>query len=90
MGGEVLHQLNLFVGKGTDFLAVHRDSADQFIVFQHWDGDQRPYAPKLDSSDGNWVAFLDVEFVRSQISDVNRRFGRQHPIEKVSATETDR
>ena len=31
LGGEVLDQLNLLVGKGTNFLTVDGDGADQLV-----------------------------------------------------------
>ena len=41
-------QLDLLVGKGTNFLAVHGERADQFVLLQHRDSQNRPYAPKFD------------------------------------------
>ena len=32
--GEVLHQLDLLVGEGEDFLAIHSERTDQFVVLQ--------------------------------------------------------
>ena len=41
LGGEVLHQLDLLVGEGPDLLAVDDDGADQFVVLEHRDTDNR-------------------------------------------------
>ena len=70
LGGEVLHQRNLFVGEGSNFLAVHTESADQFVLLQHWHHQNRPYAPKFDTCDDPRIA-ISVGFLRAQISDVN-------------------
>jgi hypothetical protein len=35
LGGEVLHQLNLFVGEGADLLAIEHDGANQLLVLKH-------------------------------------------------------
>ena len=37
LGGEVLHQFDLFVCEGTNLLAIDGESADQLIFLQHWD-----------------------------------------------------
>ena len=37
LSGEVLHQLDLLVGEGADFLAVHSEHTDQFVLLQHRD-----------------------------------------------------
>ncbi|MFZ0151682.1 MAG: hypothetical protein WAM72_25695, partial [Xanthobacteraceae bacterium] len=38
LGGEVLHQRNLFIGERPDFGAVDKNGADQHIVLEHRHG----------------------------------------------------
>ena len=33
---KFFNQFDLLVGKGANFLAVHDDRANQFVIFQHW------------------------------------------------------
>ena len=35
LGGEILHQLDLLVGEGPDFLPVNDDRADQLVLLEH-------------------------------------------------------
>src|SRR5262249_39526288 len=49
--GEVGDQLDLLVGKGAYLLAVDGDDANQFVLFEHWDGQESPRAKNLDSRD---------------------------------------
>ena len=37
LGGEVLHKLDLLVGKGTNFLARQGERTDEFVLFKHGD-----------------------------------------------------
>jgi hypothetical protein len=46
LGGEILHQLDLFVGEGPNLLTVDDDGANQRILFEHWHDDARPCAAK--------------------------------------------
>ena len=45
---KFVHQLDLLVGEGTNFLAINGECADQFVLLQHRDGESRPYAAKFD------------------------------------------
>src|SRR5262249_4963387 len=49
--GEIGDQLDLLVGKGAYLLAVDGDDANQFVLFEHWDGQESPRAKNLDSRD---------------------------------------
>ena len=86
LSGEVLHQLDLLVSKGANFLAEHGERTDKFVVFQHRDGEKRPHTAKFDSCDCSRVLF-QCRARMQQIDDVDRHLGRHHPTEKVSATE---
>src|SRR5262249_5866072 len=44
---EVRDERYLLVGKGTDFLAVDRECADQFVLFEHRYGAQCPDAAEF-------------------------------------------
>ena len=48
LGGEGRDQLDLLVGEGTNFLAIHDERTDQFVLLQHWNSQNRPHAPKFD------------------------------------------
>ena len=71
-------QLDLLVGKGTNFLAVHCERADQFILLQHGHRENGPHTPEFDAGDKCRMPFLDVSPFCCEIGDVNHRFGRQH------------
>ena len=45
--GEVLHQRDLFVGKGPNLLAVDGDGADQLIFLEHRDHDEGTRSAKV-------------------------------------------
>src|SRR5262252_4757991 len=53
LSGEILYKRNLLVGEGPDLLAIDGDSADQHIVFEHRNGDQRSCAAER----GRWAGF---------------------------------
>ena len=74
LGGEVLHELDLLVGKGTNFLAGHGKRADQFVLLQHGDSQNRPYPSEFDGCDDCWIAFFNVARLCRKIGDVNTVF----------------
>src|SRR5262249_9178156 len=43
---EVLYQFDLFVGEGANLLAINNNCANQVVVLEHWDRDQRSCAAK--------------------------------------------
>ena len=45
LGGEVRDELDLLIGKGTNFLAKQGERTDQFVLFQQWDSPKRPHTP---------------------------------------------
>src|SRR5215469_3581810 len=47
LGGEVLHQLNLFVSEGSNLLAVDTNGTHELVVLEHWYSHKRPCVPKL-------------------------------------------
>ena len=74
LGGEIRHQSDLLVGKRPDFLTVHGERTDQFVLLQQGDGHGRPYTPDFYCCNDFWNAFFDVGFLCRKIGDVNRRF----------------
>ena len=40
LGGEVRHQLDLSIAKGSNFLAINYDGSDKFVVLEHWHGEK--------------------------------------------------
>src|SRR4029077_1413618 len=53
LSGEVLDQLDLLLGKGTNLLAVDGESADQLIVFEHRYIDRGSSTAERDRRGGN-------------------------------------
>src|SRR5262249_23815168 len=47
LGGKVLHQLDLLIGEGPDFLAVDSNRTEQIIFPEHWHYEQRSGTPDL-------------------------------------------
>src|SRR5260221_8545037 len=41
LSGKVLHQLDLLIGEGSDFLAVDSNRTEQIIFPEHWHYEQR-------------------------------------------------
>ena len=66
---EVCEQFNLFVGEGTDLLAINGDRANQFVLLEHWYGKNGPGAGDFDHGTDRWVTF-DVCLFRSEVGDV--------------------
>src|SRR6516165_3600036 len=66
LGGEVLNQLDLFVGERAHLLAEDVDDANQLIFMEHWDAENAAIAAKLDGSDGEWMA-LDISPLQRRI-----------------------
>ena len=60
LGGEVRDQLDLLVGKGTDFLAVNGERTDQFVLLQHWDSQKCPYTAEFDGRNVRRIASFNV------------------------------
>ena len=88
LAGEARDQRDLLVGKGTNFLAVHGEITDQFVVLEHWDKQSRPYTPKFDACSVFRNALLNRDPLI--VGNVNHRFGRHHATEKVIRTGTHR
>ncbi len=79
MGGEVLHQLELLVGEGADFLTKDCKGTDHLVVLEHRNHEKRADVPNLDSCDCSRIAF-DIGTFRRKVGDVYRllRFVRAH------------
>ena len=88
MSGEVCDQRDLLVGKGTDFLAVHDDCTDQFVLLRHRNGDKCPYTPKFHGGNGVWIAYFSVELFGCQVGDMDQRFGRDQATDRIFSTGT--
>ena len=48
LSGKIFHQFDLLVAERPDFLAVHGERADQFVLPQHWNCKDRPRAAEFD------------------------------------------
>src|SRR6516164_3288410 len=55
--GKVLHQLNLFIREGPNFLTKDGDGTDQFATFKHRHHNERSYAKQLDTHYPQRIAF---------------------------------
>src|SRR6516162_9378986 len=74
LGSEVLYQLNLLVGEWADFLAIDRNSADQFIVFEHWHHENGASAAHIDDSLNGRMA-LEVSGRRAKVFNLYQLLG---------------
>src|SRR5262245_5045219 len=63
LSSEVLDQLDLLVGEGADLLSVDSDSADQFVVLEHRNGQYCPGTGELDDL-RKGVAGWDIKVMR--------------------------
>jgi hypothetical protein len=68
--GKIAHQLDLLVGERAHFVAVDAEDADQFILLEHWNGEESPKTAQLDCGHENRFA-RDVSGVRHHIDNVN-------------------
>ena len=68
--GEVLDQLDLLVGEGTDLLPVDADYADQFVVLEHRHGEEGAGTPEVSERSDCRIA-IEVGLGRSQIIDMH-------------------
>ena len=73
LGGEVLHQRDLFVGEGPNFLAGKMNDADKFVVLQHRNDQKRARARQVRQMRRCSVAF-SIGRVCAEIGDVNSCF----------------
>ena len=60
MSGEVLDQLDLLISKGTNFLAVNDQRADQIVLLQHWNSYKRSDTPEFNGSSDFWIVLFNV------------------------------
>jgi len=74
LGGEILHQRNLLAWKWADFLAIDRNSADQFIVFEHWHHENGASAAHIDDGLNGRMAF-EVSGRRAEVFNLYRLLG---------------
>src|SRR5262249_53062632 len=74
LSGEVLHQLDLFVGKWKDLLATECDRANQHIVLEHGDGENRAITGELDTCNHERMP-RDIGRYRLDVGDVSHLLG---------------
>ena len=60
--GEVLDQLDLFIGERANLLAVDPDYPDHFVVLDHRDADQGACAGKLDGGGADPIRVSESGF----------------------------
>jgi hypothetical protein len=65
LGREVLQKPDLFFRERLDFLPIQDERADQFIVFEHRNGEERSDAPQFNCSNDVRIASFDVSLIRS-------------------------
>jgi hypothetical protein len=78
LSGEVLHQGDLLVSKGTNFLAIHDERANQFVLLKHRNGYKCTDTTEFNGGNDVRIAFFNIPLIRRQIGNVNQRFCRQH------------
>ena len=76
LGGEVLNQLDMLVGKGTNFLAVDLDDADQILFLQHRNRKLTTHAGEL--NDRRLHRIVHIASHRAHVGYLNRLLGFQY------------
>ena len=74
LGGEVLDQLDLLVGKRTNFLAEDADEAEEFITFQQWNRNAGSNATYLYCLNYCRMAFV-IRSRRCEVGNASGLFG---------------
>ena len=57
---KFLHQFDLLIGKGPNFVPEQADCSDQFVILQHRNNKKRPYTPEFDGFDIRGTTFLYI------------------------------
>src|SRR5262249_39218662 len=70
LGGEVLHQIDLFVAEWSDLLAIDDDRADKVVLLQHRCDEQRASARQVGNGNRRWGA-LEVSRRRPSVAYVD-------------------
>jgi hypothetical protein len=68
--GEVRHQLDLFIGKWQNVLAVNRDSANQIVFLEHRNQQKRASSADVRELDNSWTA-VAITFVCGDVVNVD-------------------
>ena len=68
--GEIRHQLDLLVGERADFLAIDDNGADEFVLLDHRNVEQRPRSPQFSCGHAKRIA-LKIGFFGGDIGDVH-------------------
>ena len=76
LSGEVLYQLDLLFGEGTNFLAGQSERSDQFVLLQQRDS-QNEDATEFDRRNGRRMAFMHKLRMLQRIGYVRDLFRRQ-------------
>ena len=58
---KLVHQFDLLLGEGPDFLTINRDRADKLVVLHHRHDENRARARRLDQPDDGRLA-LEIGF----------------------------
>ena len=87
--GEIAHQLDLLVGERPDFLAMDGDCADQPVVLEHRDGEQRSNAAEVDSGDRMGHA-ATYDGIVSDVVDVDRPAWFRRRVQRIAGGRTIR
>ena len=77
LGGEVLDQLDLLIGKGANFLVEDCDGADQFVVLEHRGRDEASCPAKVNEPDEISVALL-IRCILKAVRNVQQLFCGDH------------
>src|ERR1700722_10153655 len=78
LGGEIRHQLDLFVGEWTYFLTKDRNGADHLVFLEHRHHEKCPCAAIVSQVDDRPKA-LDVAFIVANIRDLQNLFRHRKP-----------
>src|SRR4029434_8965350 len=83
LAGKALDQVDLLVGKRSDFRAVDYDRSDQLIFLEHWHNDMRPRAGRFDKRDDAWSA-VEIALVKPKVGDVYDLVGSRETVERAA------
>src|SRR5262249_13902626 len=82
LSGEVLEKFDLLIAEWADLLTIGDDYANQLVLFQHWDGQERPHASKFNCSNGMRIA-LEIVLRSRKIVKVDHHLRHKHSADGI-------
>src|SRR5262249_14109238 len=82
LSGEMLDQLDLLVGEGTNFLTKDDDDSNKLIVLEHRHANCGPSPAEFNCSDGHRMTF-GINSCRCNVGDLDRLLRSDHSAKKT-------